>query len=68
MPELPHDVWTLVAGLLQPDHLLTLIAVNRSFYNIVLDARYGEIHWVKLDKYMLKTLVHLQYVSHYKTS
>ncbi|KAF8229265.1 hypothetical protein L208DRAFT_1402514 [Tricholoma matsutake] len=60
MPELPHDVWTLIAGLLEVNHLLTLAAVNRSFYDIVLDARYGEIHWVKLDSYMLKTLIRLQ--------
>lgn len=62
MPELPHDVWTLIAGLLEVNHLLTLAAVNRSFYDIVLDARYGEIHWVKLDSYMLKTLIRLQCV------
>lgn len=64
MPELPHDVWALIAGLLDADHLLTLASVNRSFYHIVLDARYGEIHWVKLDDYMLKTLIRLQSVVH----
>jgi F-box domain len=65
MPQLPHDVWTLIAGFLPLDHLLTLAAVNRSFLHIILDARYGEIHWVKLDKYLLKTLIHLQCVSHH---
>jgi hypothetical protein len=62
MPELPHDVWMQIAGLLTVDHLLTLVAVNRSFYDIVLDMRYREIHWVRLDKDMLRTLVCLQYV------
>ena len=63
MLDLPHDVWRQIADLLTVDHLLTLVAVNRSFYNIVLDMRYGEVHWVRLDNYMLKTLIRLQWVS-----
>jgi hypothetical protein len=67
MPELPHDVWTQIAGLLTVDHLFTLVAVNRSFYNIVLDMQYSEIHWVRLDKDMLRTLVRLQCASYLDT-
>jgi hypothetical protein len=65
MPELPHDVWRLITSLLEVRHLLKLSGVNRSFYNIILDTRYGEVHWVRIDDNMLKTLICLQYVTHH---
>jgi hypothetical protein len=60
MPDLPHDIWAIIATLLDRIHLLTLVSVNRAFYNVVLDQRYGEIWWISLDKSMLRTLVYLQ--------
>ena len=63
MVDLPYDICCAIASHLEKDHLLKLASINREFYNIVLDTRYGEIWWVKLDKYMIRTLTRLQYVS-----
>ncbi|KAF8198341.1 hypothetical protein K438DRAFT_1824230 [Mycena galopus ATCC 62051] len=57
---LPADIWECVAFFLPWRDLSPLISVNRAFYNIVLDARYREIHWDKLDGLMTKTLVRLR--------
>ncbi|KAJ7689012.1 hypothetical protein B0H17DRAFT_1067482 [Mycena rosella] len=57
---LPADIWQCVASFIPEYHLLTLISVNKAFYNIVLDARYREIHWAKLDPSMIKSLVRLR--------
>lgn len=60
---LPEDIWQLIASWVPLHHLFTLISVNRAFYNIVLDARYREIHWNKLDGLMTKSLVRLRRVT-----
>lgn len=57
---LPEDIWQCVAWFIPHDHLLTLISVNKAFYNIVLDAKYQEIHWAKVDDLMVKSLVRLR--------
>ncbi|KAJ6510681.1 hypothetical protein C8R45DRAFT_394391 [Mycena sanguinolenta] len=57
---LPADLWECVAFFLSLRDLLPLISVNRAFYNIVLDMKYREIHWDKLDRHMTKTLVRLR--------
>ncbi|KAJ6510700.1 hypothetical protein C8R45DRAFT_964911 [Mycena sanguinolenta] len=54
------DIWECVAFFLSLRDLLPLISVNRAFYNIVLDTKYCEIHWDKLDGHMTKTLVRLR--------
>jgi hypothetical protein len=59
---LPHDIWLLIVSFVDKDQLSTLYAVNYVLHNIVLDARYSEIQWVKLDKEMLRTLLRLRYV------
>ncbi|KAJ6510699.1 hypothetical protein C8R45DRAFT_964898 [Mycena sanguinolenta] len=57
---LPADIWECVAFFLSLRDLLPLISVNRAFYNIVLDMKYREIYWDKLDRHMTKTLVRLR--------
>ncbi|KAJ7472018.1 hypothetical protein FB451DRAFT_1251692 [Mycena latifolia] len=57
---LPDDIWQCVASFIPDYQLLTLISVNKAFYNIVLDAKYREIHWAKLDGPMTKSLVRLR--------
>jgi len=43
MIELPYEIWLLIAGYL-PDHQVrTLYSVNRLFFNIFLDLRYGDV-------------------------
>ncbi|KAJ7208433.1 hypothetical protein B0H12DRAFT_1242997 [Mycena haematopus] len=59
---LPADIWECVAFFLPWRDLLPLISLNRAFYNIVLDKKYREIHWEKLDRLMTKTLVRLRRV------
>ncbi|KAF7361491.1 hypothetical protein MSAN_01182500 [Mycena sanguinolenta] len=60
LPVLPADIWECVASFLSLWELLPLISVNRALYNIVLDMKYREIHWDKLDDHMAKTLVRLR--------
>jgi hypothetical protein len=57
---LPADIWECVAVFLPWRDLYPLISVNRALYHIVLDARYREIHWDKVDRFMTKTLVRLR--------
>ncbi|KAJ7280173.1 hypothetical protein C8J57DRAFT_1301823 [Mycena rebaudengoi] len=57
---LPDDIWQCVASFIPQQQLLRLISVNRAFYDIVLDAKYREVLWVKLDEQMIKSLVRLR--------
>jgi hypothetical protein len=59
---LSYDLWEAVARYIERRELLELATVNEAFYNIVLDTRYGEIWWVKLDESMVGYLRRLQYV------
>ncbi|KAJ7226940.1 hypothetical protein GGX14DRAFT_627588 [Mycena pura] len=58
--QLPEDVWRYIAFFIPRFFLVTLVSVNRAFYNIVLDDLYKEIRWVKLDKDMIRSLARLQ--------
>jgi hypothetical protein len=57
---LPEDIWQCIASFIPQNALLRLISVNKAFYNIVLDTKYREIHWAKLDRPMIKSLVRLR--------
>ncbi|KAJ7187014.1 hypothetical protein C8R46DRAFT_1058587 [Mycena filopes] len=57
---LPDDIWQCIASFLPSSSIAPLISVNRAWYNIVLDARYQEIHWDKVDAAMTRTLVRLR--------
>ncbi|KAF7305461.1 hypothetical protein HMN09_00798800 [Mycena chlorophos] len=58
--DVPEDVWRLIASFLPESHRRTLISVNKAFYNIVLDERYGVVRWDKLDRAMIKSLARLR--------
>ncbi|KAJ7226939.1 hypothetical protein GGX14DRAFT_99815 [Mycena pura] len=58
--QLPEDVWRYIASFIPHKHLVTLLSVNKTFYDIALDARYREIRWDKLDKNMTRSLARLQ--------
>ncbi|KAF9467581.1 hypothetical protein BDZ94DRAFT_1318558 [Collybia nuda] len=60
MVDLPHDIWEVISQHIPRKELLNLAAVNRPFYNIVLNTRYKEIWWVKLDESMVEYLRRLQ--------
>ncbi|KAJ7226943.1 hypothetical protein GGX14DRAFT_417737 [Mycena pura] len=60
MSNLPDDVWRCIASFIPQKHLVTVVSVNRAFYNIVLDDLYKEIRWDKLDKDMIRSLARLQ--------
>ncbi|KAJ6632460.1 hypothetical protein B0H10DRAFT_15101 [Mycena sp. CBHHK59/15] len=57
---LPDDIWQCVACFIPHENLPRLISVNRAFYNIILDAKYSEVFWAKLDGPMLRSLVLLR--------
>ncbi|KAF7329143.1 hypothetical protein MKEN_00174900 [Mycena kentingensis (nom. inval.)] len=48
--ELPEDVWRCITGYLQYYELHPLLGVNRILFNVVLDERYKEVRWEKLDR------------------
>ncbi|KAF8804046.1 hypothetical protein BYT27DRAFT_7107977 [Phlegmacium glaucopus] len=62
--DVPDDVWRVVANdILQsgPVHdLYRLISVNRTFFNVVLDMKYREVRWTKVDGSMVRMLARLQ--------
>ncbi|KAJ7773634.1 hypothetical protein DFH07DRAFT_801322 [Mycena maculata] len=60
VPLLPEDVWRCVASFIPYRQLLPLISVNKAFYNIVMNAKYQEIHWTMLNGSMIKSLARLR--------
>ena len=62
--DVPIDIWRIIADLVlhnYPDTFQDLISVNSALFNIVLDERYREVRWVKLDKPMARLLARLQF-------
>ncbi|KAK7039407.1 hypothetical protein R3P38DRAFT_2515328 [Favolaschia claudopus] len=57
---LPADVWECIAAFLSWRDLAGLISLNVALYNIVLNTRYRELCWDKVDNRMLKTLVRVR--------
>ncbi|KAK7028387.1 hypothetical protein R3P38DRAFT_3189882 [Favolaschia claudopus] len=57
---LPDDVWECIAAFLSRRDLAGLISLNVALYNIVLNTRYRELCWDKVDKKMLKMLVRVR--------
>ena len=64
--DIPDDIWRIIANcILQSgtaQDLYRLISVNRSLFNVVLDMKYGEVRWTKLDWTVVRLLGRLQYV------
>ncbi|RDB22058.1 hypothetical protein Hypma_010948 [Hypsizygus marmoreus] len=60
MADLPYDVWGLIAENLPRNALLPLLPLNRAFFDIVLNIRYGTIDWAMLDDTMIRHLHRLQ--------
>jgi hypothetical protein len=65
--DIPDEIWRIIANhILQCGTsysvLYRLISVNRTFFNVVLDMKYSEVRWTKLDRTMIRLLDRLQYV------
>ena len=65
--DIPDDIWRIIANhILQQSgtshDLYRLISVNRTLFNVVLDMKYGEVRWTKLDRTVVCLLRRLQYV------
>lgn len=64
--DIPDDIWRIIANhILQSGtshDLYRLISVNRSLFNVVLDMKYGEVRWTKLDRTVVRLFGRLQYV------
>jgi len=60
--DLPEEVWRLIASYLPERRIYELLSVNRTFFNLALEARYRVVRWTKLDKKFLDVLHRLQYV------
>lgn len=61
--DLPDDVWRLIANYIhEVSGLSRYISVNRTFFNLVLSAKYGEVHWFRLDRRFIRILERLQCV------
>ncbi|KAF8966131.1 hypothetical protein BDZ97DRAFT_1809696 [Flammula alnicola] len=63
--DIPDDIWRNIAMYLQPPyasrrHLYRLISVNRTFFHVVLTAKYGEVRWIMLDRDFIRLLERLQ--------
>lgn len=64
--DIPDEIWRIIANhVLQSGtshDLYRLISVNRTLFNVVLDMKYGEVRWTKLDRNVVRLLGRLQYV------
>lgn len=60
MVDIPHDIWCQIALYIPSKNLSSLISLNRSLFNIVLDGRYQEVMWAKMDELMIRTLIRLR--------
>ncbi|KAG5721557.1 hypothetical protein E4T56_gene13081 [Termitomyces sp. T112] len=60
MQDVPPDTWALIAGYVPPPALPTLMCVNRTLFNLVLDTRYGTVEWGTPDKKLIRLLERLQ--------
>jgi hypothetical protein len=48
-PDFPFEIWTHIASFLDWNAVERLFALNRFFFNYVLNARYGHVY---LDEYL----------------
>jgi hypothetical protein len=51
---LPYEIWLHIATFIPPALLRNLYSVNRSFFDIAMNARYNEVQFVDFDAVMLK--------------
>ncbi|CAA7266759.1 unnamed protein product [Cyclocybe aegerita] len=62
--DIPDDIWRHIALHIASEEPLhkfyRLISVNRTFFNVILDAKYGEVRWVRLSEKFMRGLQRLQ--------
>ncbi|KAJ3511051.1 hypothetical protein NLJ89_g4322 [Agrocybe chaxingu] len=62
--DLPDDIWRLIASHISSEEPLhrfyRLISVNRTFFDVILDAKYSEVRWVRLSEKFMRGLQRLQ--------
>ncbi|KAJ3502829.1 hypothetical protein NLJ89_g8711 [Agrocybe chaxingu] len=63
--DIPGDIWRLIAfhiaKTMKIQYMLPLMAVNRSFFEFILDLKYREVQWHNVDADFVKTLRRLQH-------
>ncbi|RDB16731.1 hypothetical protein Hypma_002431 [Hypsizygus marmoreus] len=58
---IPDDIWRSVGTFVPSEHLRTLLAINRSFFDLAMNARYREVNLTLLgDRGMIKLLQRLR--------
>ncbi|CAA7266762.1 unnamed protein product [Cyclocybe aegerita] len=62
--DIPDDIWYLIASYLadgrRAEDLRRFMSIHRCFFNFVLDLKYGEVRWVRIDKAFMTILKRLQ--------
>ncbi|KAF9483712.1 hypothetical protein BDN70DRAFT_873566 [Pholiota conissans] len=62
--DLPDEVWRIIAHYASEGkssrEVAASMSINRTFFNVVLSAKYGEIRWFRLDKRFIRVLERLQ--------
>ena len=62
--DIPEDIWHIIVSYLfqiKPRRIGPYMAVNRTFFNSILDRRYGKLWLISLDQRTLDRLERLQY-------
>ncbi|KAJ6632442.1 hypothetical protein B0H10DRAFT_1865697 [Mycena sp. CBHHK59/15] len=55
----PDDIWQHIASFIAREDMNPLLEVNQALYNFVMDAKYREVIWAKVDGPLIRSLVRL---------
>ncbi|KAF8659290.1 hypothetical protein AX16_001864 [Volvariella volvacea WC 439] len=57
---LPYEIWECITNQLSDNDVYPLLGVNRLLFYLVLERKYGDVSWFKLDKETVQILQRLQ--------
>jgi hypothetical protein len=56
MKDVPHDIWVSIAQYIPLDQLIGMYALNSSFFDIAMKARYAVVSFDRYDRRRLERL------------
>jgi hypothetical protein len=65
--QVPDDIWSYVAQFLPPKTLRNMLTVNRVFFEMAMDVRYREVHFLHVDSNSIKVLRRLKYIENFRS-
>ena len=62
---IPHEIWLHIAQFIPETSLQNLYTINRSFFEIAMNARYREVHFSNFDSAMFWKFHRLKYTIYF---